>query len=165
MLSNVFKHCADRAIVLPMVLSTVFAFASPAVAQDSAGSRAAASQTAHPFKIAASDPTALTTPDVQTETSDGQVTKDRVMGVSQDKHFKSGLYSNEAGRGNVDSYPVDEFMFFLKGGVTLTSADGTALKVRAGDAVYMPKGWKGTWNAKTGYTKFYVVYDAVKAAE
>jgi uncharacterized cupin superfamily protein len=148
-----------------MVLSTVFAFSSPAVAQDSAGSRPAASQTAHPFKIAASDPTALTTPDVQTETSDGQVTKNRVMGVSQDKHFKSGLYSYEAGRGNVDSYPVDEFMFFLKGGVTLTSADGTALQVRAGDAVYMPKGWKGTWNAKRGYTKFYVVYDAVKAAD
>jgi ethanolamine utilization protein EutQ len=163
--NSVFKHCADRAVVLPMVLSTFFALSSPAIAQDSAGSRPAASQTAHPFKIAASDPAALTTPDVQTETSDGQVFKNRVMGVSQDRHFKSGLFSSEKGRGNVDSYPVDEFMFFLKGEVTLTSADGTALQVRAGDAVYMPKGWKGTWNAKIGYTKFYVVYDAVKAAE
>jgi uncharacterized cupin superfamily protein len=149
-----------------MVLSTVVAsLSSTAVAQESAESRPAVSQTAHPVKITASDPTALTTPDVQTETSNGQASKNRVMGVSQDKHFKSGLYSSEGERANVDSYPVDEFMFFLKGGVTLTSTDGTVLKVRAGDSVYMPKGWKGMWDAKTGYTKFYVVYDAVKAAE
>jgi ethanolamine utilization protein EutQ len=164
--SRVFKHRGVQAVVLPMVLlSTVFPFSSPVVAQDSAGGRPAAAQSAHPFKIAASDPTALTTPDVQTETSDGHVTKDRVMGASQDGHFKSGLSSFQGGRGSIDSYPVDEFMFFLKGGVTLTSADGTALQVRAGEAVYVPKGWKGMWNTKAGYTKFYVVYDAVKAAE
>jgi ethanolamine utilization protein EutQ len=163
--SRVLKHCAVRAAVLPTVLSTVFAFSSPAVAQDSAGRPPAASQTAHPFKIAGSDPTALTTPDVQTETSDGHVTKNRVMGVSQDKHLKSGLSSFQGGQGSIDSYPVDEFMFFIKGGVTLTSADGTALQVRAGEAIYVPRGWKGTWNTKAGYTKFYVVYDAVKAAE
>jgi ethanolamine utilization protein EutQ len=163
--SRVFEHCAVRAVVLPMVLSTVFAFSSPAVAQLSLGSPAGASQTAHPFKIAASAPTALTAPDVQTETIDGHVIKNRVMGASQDKHFKSGISSFQGGQGSIDSYPVDEFMFFIKGGVTLTSADGTVLQARAGEAVYMPKGWKGTWDAKTGYTKFYVVYDAVKAAE
>jgi hypothetical protein len=26
-------------------------------------------------------------------------------------------------------------------------------------------GWKGTWDAKKGYTKFYTVYDAVEAAD
>jgi ethanolamine utilization protein EutQ len=164
--SRVFTHRAGRAAALLMVLSAVFACSSStAVAQDSAASRPAASPTVHPFKITAVDPTALTTPDVQTEISDGQVSKNRVMGVSQDKHYKSGLYSSDGERANVDSYPVDEFMFFLKGGVILTSADGTVLQVGAGDAVYMPKGWKGVWNAKTGYTKFYVVYDDVKAAE
>jgi uncharacterized cupin superfamily protein len=162
--SRVFKH-AVRAVVLPMVLFAVVAFSSPAVAQVSAGTPPAASQTARPFKIAASDPAALTTPDVQSETIDGHVIKDRVMGASQDKHFKSGISSFQGGQGSIDSYPVDEFMYFIKGGVTLTSADGTALQVRAGEAVYVPKGWKGTWDAKTGYTKFYVVYDALKAAE
>jgi ethanolamine utilization protein EutQ len=164
--SRVFTHLPVRAAALLMALSAVLPWlSSTAVAEDRTASRPVASQTAHPFKITAADPTALTTPDVQTETSNGQVSKNRVMGVSQDKHYKSGLYSSEGERANVDSYPVDEFMFFLKGGVTLTSADGTVLQVGAGDAVYMPKGWKGVWNAKTGYTKFYVVYDAVKAAE
>ena len=151
---RVFKHCAVRAVALPMVLSTVFAFSSPAVAQ-----------TAHPVKIAGSDPTALTTPDVQTETSDGSVSKTRVMGTSQDGHFRSGISSFQGGQGSIDSYPVDEFMFFIKGGVILTSTDGMALQVRTGEAVYIPKGWKGTWDSKRGYTKFYTVYDAVKAAE
>jgi ethanolamine utilization protein EutQ len=164
--SRVLKHCSDRTVVLPMVLSTVFSFWSlSAIAQEGTGSHPAASQAAHPFKLTSSDPAVLRAPDVQTETSDGHVSKNRVMGVSQDKHFKSGLYSSEGERANVDSYPVDEFMYFLKGGVTLTSTDGTVLRVHTGDAVYMPKGWKGEWIAKTGYTKFYVVYDAVKDAE
>jgi ethanolamine utilization protein EutQ len=165
MSSRVFKHCAVQALVLPMVLATVVAFSSPAVAQDSGGSRPAASPSAHPFKIAGSDPSALTTPDVQSETSDGHVSKNRVMGVSQDKHYKSGISSFQGGQGSIDSYPVDEFMFFIKGGVTLTSTDGTVLQAHAGEAVYVPKGWKGTWDSKKGYTKFYAVYDAVKAAD
>jgi ethanolamine utilization protein EutQ len=163
--SRVFAHCAVRAVVLPMVLSTAVAFSSPAVGQGSAASPPAAPQTAHPVKIAASDPTALTTPDVKTETLDGKVYKNRVMGVSQDKHLKSGLFSSKSGQGNEDSYPVDEFMFFIKGELTLTSTDGTALQVHAGEAIFVPKGWKGTWNTKTGFTKFYTVYDALKAAE
>jgi uncharacterized cupin superfamily protein len=163
--SRVFKHRSDRAVVLPMMLSAMVALSSPVVAQAGAGSPSAASKAAHPFKIAAGDPTALTTPDVQTDTSDGHVTKDRVMGISQDRHFKSGLSSFQGGQGSIDSYPVDEFMYFIKGGVTLTSTDGTVLQAGAGEAIYIPKGWKGTWDAKTGYTKFYVVYDAVKPAE
>jgi ethanolamine utilization protein EutQ len=164
--SRLFKHCAVRALVLPMVLSTVVAFSPPAAAQDSAGNRPAASQTAHPFKISGSDLSALTTPDVQTDTTDGHIYKNHVMGVSQDKHYKSGLFSAERGEsGNIDSYPVGEFMYFLKGGITLTSTDGTVLEVRTGEAVYVPKGWKGAYNAKIGFTKFYVVYDPDKAAE
>jgi ethanolamine utilization protein EutQ len=111
-----------------------------------------------PFKITAIDPSALTTPDVKSETSDGQVSKNRVMGLSKDRHFKSGLYSSQVEKASIESYPMDEFMFFLKGGVTLTSSDGTVTEVNAGDAVHVPKGWKGTWDTK-GYTKFYVVYD------
>jgi len=137
-----------------MMLATVFAFSSPAVAQ-----------TAHPFKLAGGDPAALTTPDVTTETSDGGVSKTRVMGTSKDGHFRSGISSYTGGQGSIDTYPVDEFMFFIKGGVTLTSTDGTALQVRTGESVYIPKGWKGTWESKKGYIKFYSIYDAVKAAE
>jgi len=126
---------------------------------------AAFADTLRPYKITASDLKALEAPDVIVESSAGQLTKNRVMGQSTDKAHKAGLYSTPPERADVESYPVDEFMYFIKGGVTLTSADGTVLQVKAGDAVHVPKGWKGTWNSVAGYTKFYVIYDSAKASK
>ena len=58
-----------------------------------------------------------------------------------------------------EPYGVDEFMFFLEGGVTLTSTDGTVIDVSAGEAVTIPKEWTGTWQT-TGYRKIWVIYSA-----
>lgn len=80
------------------------------------------------------------------------------MLASQDKKFSAGVYEATASRSEIASYGENEFMYFLKGGVTLTSADGTVTEVKAGDGVTIPKGWKGVWDTK-GYTKFYVTYD------
>jgi ethanolamine utilization protein EutQ len=115
----------------------------------------------HPFSITGSDPNALATPDVKTEVEGGLISKNRVMGLSADKRFKSGLYSSQAEKATIEAYPEDEFMYFVKGGVTLTSTDGVVVRVKEGDAVHVPKGWKGTWETP-GYTKFYVVYDPEK---
>ncbi len=76
---------------------------------------------------------------------------------SKDETMSAGIYEATASRSEIASYGEDEFMYFLKGGVTLTSADGTVTEVEAGDAVTIPKGWKGVWDTK-GYTKFYVTY-------
>jgi uncharacterized cupin superfamily protein len=115
----------------------------------------------HPFSVSATDSNVLGTPDVETTVIQGRVSKNRVIGSSVDRRFVSGLYSSQAGKGSIDSYPVDEFMYFIKGGVTMICADGTVTRVDAGEAVQVPKGWKGTWDTK-GYTKFYVVYDPDK---
>jgi uncharacterized cupin superfamily protein len=48
-------------------------------------------------------------------------------------------------------------MYFLEGGVTLTSSDGTRLEIVAGDAVMIPKEWRGVWDTK-GYLKIYVIH-------
>lgn len=55
-----------------------------------------------------------------------------------------------------DGYGVDEFFYFLEGGVTLTSVDGTRTEVGVGEAVVVPKGWRGTWESP-GYKKIYVI--------
>jgi len=80
-----------------------------------------------------------------------------VLLKSRDARFEAGLY--EAGPSDVAiaSYEEDEFMLFLDGGVTLTSADGTVLEATAGEAVAIPKGWKGRWTTQ-GYRKYYVTY-------
>ena len=54
-------------------------------------------------------------------------------------------------------YGVDEFMYFLEGGVTLTSSDGTVTTIEAGEGVTIPKEWTGIWDTE-GYTKIWVIY-------
>lgn len=77
--------------------------------------------------------------------------------LSGDEKFVAGMYSAGPSDMQFDGYPVDEFCYFVSGSVTLTSADGTVLTVEAGEAVTLPKGWKGRWQTE-GYTKYYVVY-------
>ena len=77
---------------------------------------------------------------------------------ASDGKFASGMY--KAGPQTFDitePYGVDEFMFFLEGSVTLTSADGSAVTVNAGEAVTIPKEWTGRWKTE-GYRKIWVIY-------
>ncbi|NVJ96876.1 MAG: DUF861 domain-containing protein [Alphaproteobacteria bacterium] len=84
-------------------------------------------------------------------------TEDVETFLSSDRKFDSGMYRSGAVRMTLDPYGVDEFMYFLEGGVTLTSKDGTVTEIKAGDAVTIGKEWQGTWDTK-GYTKIYVIY-------
>lgn len=89
---------------------------------------------------------------------DGHVTLDVTMLLSSDKKFASGMYKSGKTRSEIDEpYGVDEFMFFLEGGVTLTSGDGSVTTVQAGEAVTIPKEWTGIWDTD-GYTKIWVIY-------
>ncbi|NKJ43420.1 cupin domain-containing protein [Novosphingobium sp. SG720] len=127
-----------------------------------------AASIAKPAKLASSAVTAALAGSAAHHSSEGGVAvSDLPQLHSADKKFMSGAYA-VAGP-NHDSftgegYPVNEFMVFLSGGVTLTSADGTVLEVKAGDSVSIPKGWIGKWDS-TGYQKFYVVYDPEKPVE
>ena len=77
---------------------------------------------------------------------------------SSDGKFASGMYKSGKSHFVVDdAYGVDEFMYFIEGGVTLTSSDGTVQEIHAGEAVTLPKEWTGTWDTD-GYTKIWVIY-------
>ncbi len=94
----------------------------------------------------------------KTKHDDGNVTLDITSLLSSDKKFASGMYKSGKTRSEIDEpYGVDEFMYFLEGGVTLTSSDGTVTEINAGDAVTIPKEWTGIWETD-GYTKFWVIY-------
>ena len=78
--------------------------------------------------------------------------------LSSDRKFDSGMYQAGPSRFEIDQpYGVDEFMYFLKGSVTLTSSDGSVQVINAGEAVTVPKEWTGIWQTE-GYTKIYVIY-------
>lgn len=77
---------------------------------------------------------------------------------SSDGKFASGMYRSGKSRFEVEEpYGVDEFMYFIEGGVTLTSADGSVQVIGAGEAVTIPKEWTGVWDTD-GYTKIWVIY-------
>jgi uncharacterized cupin superfamily protein len=92
------------------------------------------------------------------ESRDGNTTLDVTTLLSSDEKFASGMYRSGKVRFEVDEpYGVDEFMYFIDGGVTLTSADGTVQEIGAGEAVTIPKEWTGVWDTE-GYTKIWVIY-------
>ena len=89
-------------------------------------------------------------------------TRDLEAFLSSDRKLDMGVYEAGPNRYTIsEPYGVDEFMYFLKGGVTLTSEDGSVTEVHAGDAVMIPRDWKGVWDTD-GYTKIYVIYSAAK---
>jgi len=99
-------------------------------------------------------------PDMVRTVSGGNTTLDITSLKSSDGRFASGLYRSGKVRADIDEpYGVDEFMYFLEGGVTLTSADGTVQVIEAGEAVTIPKEWTGIWDTD-GYTKIWVIYSA-----
>lgn len=97
---------------------------------------------------------------IETMHENGNVTLDVTTLLSSDKKFASGMYrSGKTYFEATEPYGVDEFMYFLEGSVTLTSADGTVQTINAGEAVTIPKEWTGTWDTD-GYTKIWVIYSA-----
>lgn len=117
-----------------------------------------------PLKIPnAQMPSAIfSSPQAHVTTGENGVTITDVMSLhSADKKFMTGVYKVVGKHSDPippEGYAVDEFMYFIEGGVTLTSEDGTVTEARAGDAISIPKGWKGRWDSN-GYTKYYVIYN------
>lgn len=96
--------------------------------------------------------------DVVVSERNGNTTLDVTSLKSSDGRFASGMYRSGKVRFEVtEPYGVDEFMYFLEGGVTLTSADGSVQVIEAGEAVTIPKEWTGVWDTD-GYTKIWVIY-------
>ena len=95
---------------------------------------------------------------IRTEHDNGNVTLDVTTLLSSDKKFASGMYRSGKVRFEItEPYGVDEFMYFIEGGVTLTSSDGTVQTISAGEAVTIPKEWTGVWDTD-GYSKIWVIY-------
>jgi len=142
------------------ILATAVLIATIATALPSL--QAADSSVVTPAKISAADMTGeiFDRPNMIRMTEDGNTTLDVTSLLSSDKKFASGMYQSQKVRYEItEPYGVDEFMFFLKGSVTLTSSDGSVMTVNAGEAVTVPKEWTGIWDTD-GYEKIWVIYSA-----
>jgi uncharacterized cupin superfamily protein len=145
-----------------MTVRLTFAALGLATAVALAGT-AASAQALHPIKDSAADIAGaiFDRSDAVKKARNGHSSTDVVTYTSKDSKYQTGMYTASASKFEVKGpkgYPDNEFMLFVKGGVTLTSSDGTVTEVKTGEAVTLPKGWTGTWDTQ-GYTKFYVTYD------
>lgn len=98
--------------------------------------------------------------DAEKEYRNGNSYADVVTFTSKDSTFQTGFYKSGPLHEEIkgpDGYPDNEFLYFISGSVTLTSADGSVVVVNAGEAVTLPKGWTGTFDTQ-GYTKLYVIH-------
>ena len=123
-------------------------------------SGSAMAEMSHPAKLSlkALDGAAFNDPSTTITESEAEQILDFTSLKSSDGKFASGMY--KAGPQIFDitePYGVDEFMFFLEGSVTLTSADGSVTTVNAGEGVTIPKEWIGRWET-AGYRKIWVIY-------
>jgi uncharacterized cupin superfamily protein len=116
-----------------------------------------------PTKISRNDSVLLATSDVKNDNTEGLASKVRVVSRSADKRFEAGVNSTEKKVVEIKSYPVDEFMMFVDGTATFTSADGTVIEGKKDDAVFIPKGWRGRMDTQ-GFREFYVVYSLPESA-
>ena len=92
--------------------------------------------------------------------ADGHQTASVTSMASSDGKFHSGMYRSSKTRFEIsEPYGVDEFMYFLSGGVTLTSTDGSVMTVHAGEAITMPKEWTGIWDTD-GFDKIWVIHSS-----
>ncbi|MDX1517576.1 MAG: cupin domain-containing protein [Woeseiaceae bacterium] len=126
------------------------------------GGAAVVAGTMQPQKIGAADISGeiFERDDMIKTVADGNTTLDVTSFLSSDGRFGSGMYRSGAVRYDItEPYGVDEFMYFLEGGVTLTSSDGTVQEIAAGEGVTIPKEWTGVWETD-GYTKIWVIYSA-----
>ena len=137
-----------------IVLTTIVAAAALSAAQNSdEGMR-------HPAKMSKGDIAGkiFERPDMIEKDHGDHVTLDVTSLLSSDGKFASGMYRSGKVRSEItEPYGVDELMYFLEGSVTLTSSDGTAQTINAGEATTIPKEWTGVWETD-GYTKIWVIY-------
>jgi len=138
-----------KTIIAPLLLGILAA--APAMAAD---------EVPKPAKISRADQAGamFERPDVERTERNGNVVLDVTSLISSDGRFGSGMYRSGAIRFEVtEPYGVDEFMYFIEDGVTLTSADGSVQVIGPGEAVTIPKEWTGVWDTD-GYTKIWVIY-------
>lgn len=72
--------------------------------------------------------------------------------------FFTGIWRSEPGKWKV-TYTEEEFCLLLEGTSIITSTDGQALTVKAGDSFVVPRGFIGTWEVIDRTTKRFVVYE------
>jgi hypothetical protein len=76
---------------------------------------------------------------------------------SPDAMFSAGVWRRAPETGGME-LPYDELAILIEGDVEIEDRDGGAVGAGPGDVLVTPKGFTGTWRARTPVRKFWVVH-------
>ncbi len=76
----------------------------------------------------------------------------------------AGVWDCTPFRGKMEPYPVEEFMYVLKGSVIIELEDGSSTTIAAGESFIVPKGLLCRW-VQTEYVRKYFVIFSAKGGE
>lgn len=77
----------------------------------------------------------------------------------EDQGYMVGVWDCTAFTDQMMPYPVDEYMLFLEGELTMVMPDGTETQIKAGDAFIIPKGLKCQWKQNGFVLKIFMILD------
>lgn len=93
-----------------------------------------------------------------TSLTEGQREASTTLWVSNDGLMEIGVWECTPGRFTANREAAAEFCHFLNGRIEMYHADGTKKLLGPGDALMLPRGWKGEWNILEQTRKIYVIY-------
>lgn len=70
---------------------------------------------------------------------------------------RCGIWLGQPGSMRTAGYPHDEVFVVLEGRVALESEDGSRIEVPAGQACFVPEGWRGLWHTIDSTRKVYFI--------
>lgn len=94
-------------------------------------------------------PTALT---------EGQEESSTVLWSSNDGKVQMGVWECTPGRFATDHSTNSEIVHIIEGEVELERNDGEVRRLGPGDALVLPRGWRGEWTVLTHVRKLWVVH-------
>lgn len=97
--------------------------------------------------------------DKPTTLTPGQSEAAQPLWTSPDGQLEIGLWECTPGQFTADRSAAAEFCYFLEGRIVMTHLDGTRRTLGPGDAILLPKGWKGTWEITEHTRKIYVFFE------
>ena len=96
-----------------------------------------------------------------TTITEGQMEASKELWVSADGRIKIGVWECTLGQFTADRSKIAEYCHIISGSALVESeVDKTVRKIKGGDLLVLPKGWKGNWTITKRLRKLYVLSDS-----
>ena len=96
-----------------------------------------------------------------TSITEGQLEASKELWGSADGRIKVGVWECTIGQFTADRSAIAEYCHIISGSALVENDVGqTVRKLKAGDLLVLPKGWKGKWTITEHMRKLYILSDS-----